>query len=308
MLFVGCQSSEPLSLFEWKQANQYAKDGLWREARSGYLRVLKTGQRPPGIFLQLGLVALKLGEYQRAEGYLRRSERRDAGQFLTQFYLAEAYRGQSRFADAIFHYKTALEKRPKDQEVLKALAWSYFRIHYYTEALQVARRLRKYHPAEGQGVIIEARTLLKMKRLPEAFKLVSQQLNRASDHLKPYYQSVAGDITYSMGKLHRAYNFYKKAIRREPLLAGALLGVGRCLAAKGKFKRAVVYMERAVRARPALTEGYLALAKIYEKLHSRKALRYYRKFRKSVDKNPEYLSMVPQLDDKIRHLSQAKRI
>lgn len=292
----------------WQQANEYFRDGLWREAYREYLALLKQGHPPPlGIYRKLGEVSIKLGQYIKAEEFLQRSSQRAPGHFLTQFLLGEAYRGQGRFAEAIFHYKAGLKIRPTDQESLKALAWSYFRTHYYSEALQLSRKLHRLYPQDGQGVIIEARTLLKMNRLQEGYRLIRRELRRAPQMIKPYYQSVAGDLLLSMGQLRRAYAAYKKAIRREPLLAGALLGLGRCLVARGKLKKAVVYMERAVRARPTLTEGYLALAKAYEKLQSPKALYFYRYFRRKVAADPEYLSMVPRLDAKIRGLASARQ-
>src|SRR5690606_7954182 len=143
------------------------------------------------------------------------------------------------------------EDHPK---ALKPLAWSYFKIRYYSEALITSRKMARLAPDDDQVWIILTRTLLKMKRAREALQILAQAKRNAERSSKPYYNSVEGDILYELGKVKEAKESYKAALKDQPLLAGALLGLGRCMLETNSRKKAITYLERAVRIRPRLTE------------------------------------------------------
>jgi tetratricopeptide (TPR) repeat protein len=216
-------------------------------------------------------VLVKLGNYKAATSHLEKAITHYATDFDTNFYLGEAHRGLDKYSEAIFRYKVALSVQPDAPKALKPLAWSYFKIRYYSEALLSARRLHKIAPKDSQAPIILSRTLLKLKRPNEAITLLKKAKAHVAANTLPYYQSVEGDLLYEKGDLDGAMKAYRAALKDRPLLAGALLGLGRCLYDKGKTKKALTFMQRAVRIQPRLTEAYYLLGRALEKTDRQKS-------------------------------------
>lgn len=270
--------------------NQYAKDGLLREAAESYKKALAAKPGNTTAHRNLGMVLVKLGDYRGAAKHLEKAMTRYERDFDANFYLGEAYRAEDKYAEAIFRYKKALKLKDGDPRALKPLAWSYFKIRYYSEALLVARQLQKVAADDDQTGIILARTLLKLKRNKEALATIAVAKKTIDRSAKPYYHSVEGDILYDSGQLAAAEKAYREALKDQPLLAGALLGLGRCMLDQNKTKAAITYMERAVRLRPRLTEAHYLLGKAYEKTDREKAMRYFQFFRKQASADPEYVS------------------
>jgi tetratricopeptide (TPR) repeat protein len=281
------------------QGNQYARDGLLREAAEEYRKALVQNPGNATANRNLGMVLVKTGDYKGAVTYLEKSLTKFSVDYDANFYLGEAYRALDQYADAIFRYKMALKLRPNEIRPLKALAWSFFKIRYYSEALSTAKKLVARAPADEQAAIILARTLLKVKRSGEALATLQNATNRAPKQAKPYLKSVEGDIYYETGDKKKAAEAYKLALKDQPMLAGALLGMGKCLADEGNNPKAISFMERAVRVRPNLTEAHYLLGRAYEKSDPGKSVRYYQNFRKQAATDPEYLGQLDEVKERV---------
>ena len=298
---VGCVTVEKKNLVA--QGNQYAKDGLLREAAESYKKAL--AQKPNNATAQrnLGMVLVKMGDYKGAVRHLEKAMSRYERDFDANFYLGEAYRAQDKYAEAIFRYKKSLKIKDGDARALKPLAWSYFKIRYYSEALVVARQLQKVAAEDDQTGIILARTLLKLKRTNEAMAVLKTAEKTIAKSSRAFYNSVEGDVYYDMASTENAAKAYREALKDQPLLPGALLGLGRCMLDEGKQKLAITYMERAVRIRPRLTEAHYLLGKAYEKTDRDKSLRYYQYFRRQASTDPEFVGYLSDVKQKISELS-----
>ena len=296
----GCATSNKKSIVSL--GNQYAKDGLLREASEAYRKALIEKPNNATARRNLGMVLVKLGDYSGAAANLEKSMSKYEKDFDANYYLGEAYRAQDKFAEAIYRYKQSLKIRENDPRVLKPLAWSYFKIRYYSEALAVGRELQKAAPNDDQVAIIVSRTLLKMKRSKEALITLQKSRKNIAKTSDPFYASVEGDILYELKDLAGAAKAYKEALKDQPLLAGALLGLGRCLLEEGKTALAISYMERAVRVRPRLTEAHYLLGKAYEPTDKAKSLRYYQFFKRQAAADPEYLGYMNEVRGRISAL------
>jgi len=302
--FFSIQCKTPTRQNYVKTGNQYAKDGLWREAVESYRRAIAVSPKNITAYRNLGMVLVKVGNYKDAIRYLEKSLVSFQDNFDANYYLAEAFRASEKFADAIYYYQKALKIRSHDSKTLKALAWSYFRIRYYSEALSTAGKLFKIAPRDSQTAIITARTLIKLKRFRDALNAIRNVKEEAKNHDLPYLESVEGDVFFELNQISRATRLYKRAIKKQPLLAGALLGLGKCYLRQKKLKKAIVYMERASRIRPLLTEAHLLLRKAYEKLNWQKAVKHYQDFRRQASTDPEYLGILSEVKKRIATLKK----
>jgi tetratricopeptide (TPR) repeat protein len=138
--------------------NQYAKDGLLREAAEEYKKAIAEKPQLAAAHRNLGMVLVKLGDYKAASRHLEQAIGKYEKDFDANYYLGESYRAQDKYAEAIFRYKKALKLKDGDVRAMKPLAWSYFKIRYYSEALVTARELQKAAPEDDQVGVILART------------------------------------------------------------------------------------------------------------------------------------------------------
>ena len=292
---TGCQTkahppkkvTEPTA--ELKTATQYAKDGLLSEAAHAYRRILLKNPENPRANRNLGIVYVKTGDYHKAIKYLERSLTKYKHDSQTNFYLAEAFRARDQYGKAIYRYNRCLEKKPNHKKAMKALAWSYFQVRFYSEALRVVKKLIKMSPNDAQVNIIAARTLVKVGRLKKAMSTIRRGMALAKKSDLPFLHSVEGDLLYRMRQFEKAEKTYRLALKEQPLLAGALLGLAKCLIkSRSNINQAVEYMERAVRIKPKMTEALYLLGKYYEDKDPSKSKRFFKNFKRYASTDPEF--------------------
>ncbi len=286
-------------------ANEYAKDGLFREAIETYKQALIENPKSPLIHRNLGMVLLKVGDYKSSREHLELAINRYEHNFDTNFYLAEALRSLEMYADAIFRYQKALKLKEREPRALKALAWSYFKIRYYSEAASTVAKLESLTPNDEQTVIIKARVLLKLKKGELALNTIEKYKSQIKPSSQPFFNSVLGDIYYELGKKKEASEAYIKSLREEPLLASALYGYGQILADSGDTKNAIKQLERALRVKPKQADAHLQLAKIFQKSDRQRAISHYTAFISLAEADPEYLG---ELKTAQSELSQLKTL
>lgn len=287
------------------QGNQYARDGLLREAVQSYKQAL--AQEPDNMTAHrnLGIVLVKASDFSNAIVHLEKSLKVFDENFDANYYLAEAYRAVDNYGEAIFRYKSALKIQKEDPRALKSLAWSYYKTRYFTEALSISQKLLISSPNDDQVPIIIARIYLRLKRENEALAVLRKAMTRAATNSQPYYLSVEAEILHAKGATAQALAAYKKSLKAQPLLAGALLGTGRILLEQGKNIEAIDYLERAVRVKPRLFEGHYYLGKALQPTSPQRALRYFAHFRKNASADPELLDLVQDARKRIVSLSNS---
>lgn len=289
----------------FEQGNEYAKDGLLREAIQSYRQELTKNAQNKAAHRNLGVVLVKAGDYEKAITHLEKSLPEFADNFETNFYLGEAYRAQEKYAEAIFRYKRANEIKPSDERALKSLSWSYYKIRYYSEALKTANQLRKITPNDVQTQIIIARALTKLERPEKALQVLERTQQAASREDVPYIKSVVGDVYRKMDNCPKALEAYREALKDQPALAGALVGLGQCMIESSTdIPTAISYLERAVRIKPRMAEGLFLLGKAYEKTDREKSLKYYGQFRRHAGSDPEFLSYLPEVKSRTDSLQK----
>lgn len=285
------------------QGNEFVKEGLLREASQAYKKALKTNSASAIARRNLGIVELKLKNYKNGVVYLERVVSQYENDFDTNFWYAEGLRATERYADAIFHYKKALSIKEDHPRTLKALAWSYYKIRFYSEAFSIAKQLQKKAPQDLQTAVIMARIQIKLDQPQQALASLAKAKANAKPDSLPYIQSVEGDAFLAMDRCTDATSSFREALHAQPLLPGPLLGLGRCQLEAGKTAQAIGYLERAVRIKPNFTEAVFALAKAYEGNNQAKALKYYKTFRKLAMKDPEFVDRLGEAKSKIAKLA-----
>jgi tetratricopeptide (TPR) repeat protein len=286
--------------------NQYARDGLLREAIESYKEALQGDPKNTLISRNLGIVLVKAGDFPNGISNLEKSLENFERNFDANFYLGEAYRATDKYSEAIFRYKRALKIRDNDPKTMKSLAWSYYKIRFYSEALLLSQKALHQNPNDDQVPVIVARVLLKLKRFQEAINVIKKNYERIPASTHPYYQSVEAEIHLAAGRPQDAFNLYKLALKSQPMLAGALMGMGRILLEAGKLTDASDYLERAVRVKPKMYEAHFYLAQSLEQQNPQKALKHYNYFRKNAVADPEFIDLVQSAKERTAKLNTTK--
>ncbi len=285
-------------IYYLNQGNEYILDGLFREAIESYKKALSINKANHHARRNLGIAQLKSKLYQKAQKNLASIEPYFDSDFDTHYFLGEAYRANDNYSQAIFQYQKALTIKPDDPKTLKSLSWSYYNIKYYSEALNTAKKLYRLTPKDSQVIIILSRIFLKTNRQDLALALIKRAKSQASQENIPFYLSVEGDIYSSLKKYNLAINTYKKALSDQPLLPGALLGIGECMLITGQDKlKAISYIERSLRIRPETSEAYYLLGKAYASIDKNKSKRYFNKFKQLASKDPEFIAKISDLEE-----------
>lgn len=302
-------SKQALSGSELKKiidrGNQYARDGLYREAVQQYKIILHQEPMQPEANRNIGMVYVKTGQYKQAARHLSIAAKTFSKNFETNYYLAESLRALNNFSDAIFRYKLALASQPNHVQTLKALAWSYFQIRYYKAAYETARTLKTVVANDTQVDIITARILDKMAKPKAAIRTIRKALVNAKKSEEPYLKSALGEIIANAGNCHVAIKIFQEALKVQPLLAGALVGLGKCLVEEeNRIELARSYLERAIRLKPRLLDAYYYLGKSYEKTDLNKAKQYYARFYREAAGDPAFMQKIEQSKNRIEIMSK----
>jgi len=299
IFFMSCVTPQLSNEEIFSQGNEFAKDGLLREAAESFKAILKRDPKNSLARRNLGIVFLKSGDYEQAIQSLESVIDIFQNDFDTNYYLGEGYRAKNEYGKAIFRYQVALSVKADDHRVGRALAWSYYKIRFFAEALDVAKRVLDQDPKDSQASIIMARTLIRLKRFKEASDSITSAKLYASDIVKPYLQTVEGDIYLEQKKFEEAGQIYRGVVKTNPMMASALLGMGLVYQQNGDNEKARELLERSARIKPEHPETHWALAGILETKDPAKALLHYKKFAKLTRKDPEFIAYRDDLRKKV---------
>lgn len=305
-LFLACLPSQGCQTTSGSDAvntgNEYARQGLLREASDQYRKALAIEPGNAAAIRNLGIMQVKTGDYVNAIKNLEVAVEKFPSDFDTNYYLGEACRAEGRYGDAIFRYQQSLRARPSEPRALKALAWSFYKIRYYAEALTNGRKLQSIDPKDSQAAVIVARTLLKLRRFDEALRTVQGAMKNGDLASMPYLKSVEGDVYLETGNASKSGECYAAALKEAPLTASALYGMARLYRQKGQLDKASDFLEKAIRVRPEMAEAHFMLGEVLDSRNPQQARKHYEIFMRLAATDPDLL---PQLEQSRARLKRA---
>lgn len=294
----GCQTtsgSEALAL-----GNEYAKQGLLREAIDQYRKSLSLEPGNAAANRNLGIMLVKTGDYRNAIKSLEVASDKLPADFDTNYYLGEAFRAEGRYGDAIYRYQQSLRIRQNETRALKALAWSFYKIRYYAEALNNSQKLLAADAGDVQASVIAARILIKLRRFDEALHSVQSAIKTADKESLPFLKSVEGDIYLETGLPAKASESFGAALKEAPLTASALYGMARIMNQNGQREKATDFLERAIRVRPEMAEAHFLLGEVTETSNPAKSRKHFEIFSRLASTDPDLLGELEQARKKLR--------
>ena len=310
IFMVGCVSFDALKssftsspALTLEQADNYSRDGLYREAIAIYKELL-ANSHPDRLLIHrnLGIVLTQIGLYNQAEMHLRRAVKAFPKNYQSRYYYAEVKRVLKQWQKSVHHYQVALVLRPKDMRASRGLAWSYYNLARYSESLKLLRQLPPEEQNDAQIMIIRARVHLKLGNHGASAAILLSDRWQHYPFYRPYRQSLLGDIYLHRQQPKRAQKHYERALALRPHLSSALVGKAKVYYQQGNHKEAIVLLTRSLRVKGDLSEPYLYLAKIVQSSDPHKALEFYRKFAQLAARKTEFANQMAYVQDNIVYL------
>ena len=191
---------------------------------------------------------------------------------------------------------TVAETRVDCVKLLNALHPLVTPLHSIISKLLTIER-RDYNAA-----IILARIYLKEKNHQKSLDIIRTYGESANKNSLPYFQGIEGDVYLEQGKAKSAASLYFRALRSNPLLPGALIGLGKIFLKNGQNKKAILYLRRAERLQPRRPQVHLLLGEAFETTDVKKSLKHYQAYRRLARKKPVSPQQIALVKDKIKSL------
>lgn len=300
---LACQSSKSRHVLT---GNEYARDGLLKEAAGAYILALKKDPDDHTASRNLGLLYVRMGKYSLAIKHLRRSLDSFRNDFDIHFYLGEAYRSKEKYAEAVYRYRAAINIKPNAPEALKSLGWTYYKINLLQDAEVTIKKLLEIDRNDHNGAIILARVYFRQNKFQSAMKIIKAYRARVDARTLSYLQSIEGDIYMKADRVKMATKLYRDALRKNPMLVGALTGLGRVFLVQKQPQIAIRYLKRAVRLNPKSSQVHMLLGQAYEGTNIKKSLHYYRQFKKLARQQREPANQVAIVNNRMKSLKRAE--
>lgn len=272
-------SSSDAALGDSKGALQEAKDAT------------QIAPDHPGVFIHLGLLQARMGDFAQAEDNLKKARSLDSTGITSTMTLGNFYQQQHRWAEAANEFQSAIARAPKNPVPRAALATVYMNQgqdllaeKILTEAKEqlkddptAYRMLGDYYLGRGENAKAVAefaalstqhekdiqvrktyiQLLVLNHRIDEAASFADELLKRAPDDLEGLV--LKGEIQLQQGKVDDSIQTLQKALHASPENAFGHYQMGLALLQKGKAQQAEKEFREAVGFNPSLSEAWRVL-------------------------------------------------
>ncbi len=198
--------------------------------------------------------------------------------------LGAALDAQGRFAEAVEHYRTALEDSPGNLLAHNNLGGALARLKRYDEAIAHFRRVIEIndHYAEAHNNLAVA--LLSINKVGEAIRHCQRAIELKENYPEPYCNM--GNALIAQNKIDEAIVQYRRALTYRHDYAEAHCRLADVLQSRNKLDEAIVHYRQAIRYKPNYAQAHDSLGfalgtsgKLEEAIeHHRTALRVDPKF------------------------------
>lgn len=297
ILLAGCATTAHQHTRSLINGNRSALEGDFIEAARHYETALQEVPESKTAQRNLGIVLVKIGNYERAIKHLTAVYETYKSDPEVQYFLGEAYRGDKKFFKAAEHYQLGLRINPSDMRLTKALGWTWHKMGQNDWSINLLTPYLATLPGDHQIKLILANAHNTRKQYKEAAALLSfvesksfqpkSQDNISAEAermllLATYAESLAG-----LGNCGKAQSIFRDVIRFRPFFDKALIGSAQCSLAQNDPVRAERLLERAIKANPYSWQAHYNLAQLLERQDRNKARFYFSRFLKLLGSGTE---------------------
>lgn len=223
------------------QGNDFLKAGLKREAIESFQEAIAIEPQNPIGYQRLGLAFFKSGDYLGCVKSILKSFPQFSKDYESNFSLGECHRILGAREEALKYLQLALKINRKSYEASRSLSWIHWKVQNYKKAKKYADYAFQLAPENNDNFVVLLRVYFSLnlhKEIEERFRNYSWD----ESHL-PVMWALKGDLEFGLGDFERASLSYKEALKKNPFLRSAILGLANCLMKEGKVKEAEKVLE-----------------------------------------------------------------
>jgi tetratricopeptide (TPR) repeat protein len=295
---VSCASRSHETTRHLLEGNEAALRSDYTTAVHRYEQVLRISPDSVPAKRNLGIVLVKVGQYERAQKNLLTILPQYENDLEVLYFLGEASRGLEDYPAAVKYYQMAQRVDSGDLRVTKALAWTWYKTRQYEKSLSMIEGLLGKHQGDLQLKLIAASTYNRMTKFQRTiellspiekvgFKVYSRDMVSAESE-RALLMTALADAYAGSRDCNRADSLYSEVLRTRPFLATALIGSAKCDIAQNNNSKAISKLEKTTRSNPDAAEPYFLLGQLYAKTETAKAVFMYRRFLLLTQNNKEY--------------------
>lgn len=282
------QSDQDVMLQYIMTGNKSAELGKFDLAKKEYDLALKVNPNSSTAKRNLGIVLVKLGAYKESASYLKEILRAYEKDSEVYYFLGESYRGLGLFTEALSSYETGLKLSPKDDRILKSIAWVYLNQNKPAQAIEFISDSYRQDPEDTQLILIISKSYVKLKKYNKALKMLktfeesNYKLQSTNEKLaeteKILLLDVLGEAYFGLNNCIKSQKIFDIILNIRPFLATALMKSAKCDLKLNRIETAQMKLEKAQAAEPNNSEIFFWLGQVYASSDMQKSKFYYQRF------------------------------
>ena len=240
-------------------ARAHLAQGDVAAAKQSIITAISMDPENAKLIQQAGLVSAREKDHAQAEFHFRRALELKPKDKLILMNLAQSLVAQRKMDEAIQSYQAAIDLDPRFVEARRRQLKTMLRVGKVAEAETALADYRTSFAQDPYIDFYQAEILLQQKKLPEAIPLWEKSLAADPPPTGVHYQ--LGNAYRFQGQLDKAQRYYENAVRYEPNNVQALNNLGGLLAAKDP-RLAIGYFERVVALAPSFIQARYNIASL----------------------------------------------
>jgi tetratricopeptide (TPR) repeat protein len=175
--------------------------------------------------------------------------------------LAEIYRGEERFRQALDYYSQVSEADPKNKKAFIGLGECYKAMGMVDQSLKAFLSAAVLDPSDGEALFQAGKLYLESNRFDEAIKQFKRVQNINPNFPRANY--FIGKAAFMSGNFAMAFEAVKREKQDNPNLADSYLLAAEVYSAKKQFSECAAEYSVAMKLRPPGAEIYVKAAQCY---------------------------------------------
>lgn len=174
--------------FDLQSIRLLQKEGHLKEAKKGYLSLLRHNSKDSEALHGLGILFAQEENYSEATDYLKKAHELQPNNLLISLHLANILKFQELFHEAIDILENVLKHDPHASSALNNLGTIYYSLEKFNEAIAFYRKAIENQPDYIDAYYNLGLALTKQKELSLAIQIYQELLKRSPKHFAARFQ------------------------------------------------------------------------------------------------------------------------
>ncbi|HHQ14987.1 MAG TPA: tetratricopeptide repeat protein, partial [Chromatiales bacterium] len=197
-----------------QQCRRLLQTGCFAQAREAYARLIELSPDDASAHLELGLVLLKLGQYDRMTGPLTRAMQINPRLAPAARLLGTAYARLGRLPEAIMAFRKAVDIQPENSDTRFQLATALHQSGQHREAAELFERVVAKHPDYPDAYTGLGLARARLGEYSAAIDAYRQAIEQQPDSARAWNN--LGNALRMQNDLTGAIDAYRKALQIQP--------------------------------------------------------------------------------------------